>query len=346
MNTAVIGLIGVIVGAVLAGAVNLALDRRRRLARARVAGRLIGVELGVAEAKVTSALTVAKAVSEVTNRSNVPKSGDTASVDQDSLFPADGSQRIAAVTEQLPAVDTAGWWMGNLPTDAWKKHQSHLATNVNPNLLEMVAEAYALCVVLNDEHAEAKLSGARPRGNLADDVGALALARTQLADESKIKPRKARQRVVRWSPALAVTVAVIVLAIFALFAPRVDVNSATVTTALQSQLGHSMLVQCNPNFNGDWDCTAYPQSWSTPSSASTASFRQAVAADYALATPSLASSTSISTLQPIAFAANVDGTEVDAALVEESGHVDRVRGFAAKLSTSNALKRIWRSIVG
>jgi hypothetical protein len=221
-----------------------------------------------------------------------------------------------------------------------------LATDVKPDLLELVSEAYALCVVLNDEHAAAKLTGARPQGNLADYVETLASARGQLGDESKIGPRKARQRVVRWSPALAVTVTVIVLAIIALFTPRVDVSSATVTAALQSQLGHSMVVQCNPNLNGEWDCTAYPQSWSTPSSASTASFRLAVAADKALTAPSLDPPTSVSTPQPTAFTADVNGTEVAAALIEKSGRVDRARVLKAKLAMSNGLQRIWRSIAG
>jgi hypothetical protein len=56
MNAAAIGLIGVIVGGLLAGAVNWYFDHRRRLAKARVAARLIGVELQAAEDKVASAV--------------------------------------------------------------------------------------------------------------------------------------------------------------------------------------------------------------------------------------------------------------------------------------------------
>jgi hypothetical protein len=100
MDAAAIGLIGVIVGAVLAGAIRLVLDRRKRLARVRVAGRLIGAELQVAEKKVTSAVEAAKTVSSVTNGSNTPKPGDP------------------AVTGKPPAINANGWWLGDLPTDA------------------------------------------------------------------------------------------------------------------------------------------------------------------------------------------------------------------------------------
>ncbi|SRR5579863_172867 len=332
MNAAAIGLIGVIVGALLAGVVNLVLDRRRRIAEARIAARLIDVELKSAETKINS------------------------------------------------AVGAAHWWIGDLLREAWRKHQSRLATNVSADALEAVAEAYALCAGLNDEHAAARKSeaeqiadaqgrppaeraeavrqaraeNARPRGDVESFAQALSLARNKLADESKIRTRNPAQRMARWSPALALAIAVLVLAIFALLTPRVDVNSASVTAAMQSQLGHSMLVQCNPTATSDWDCTAYPRTWSSDPrtwsnlcpATSTASLLQFQAVDHAVAMPSAVPSDRTNTPQPIQFTANVDGGEVEALMIEKSGRVDRIRKLAGPDTTSNGLERILRTIFG
>jgi hypothetical protein len=65
-----------------------------------------------------------------------------------------------------------------------------------------------------------------------------------------------------------------------------------------------------------------------------------------LTAPSLDPPTSVSTPQPTAFTADVNGTEVAAALIEKSGRVDRARVLKAKLAMSNGLQRIWRSIAG
>jgi hypothetical protein len=134
MNAAAIGLIGVIVGALLAGTINLVLDRRRRLARAKAAGRLIGVELRVVDEKITSAI--------------------------DSAKPPSGAANVATASERRPPVDTSGWWLGDLPMDAWRTNQSHLAIDVRPRVLEMLARAYGLCAVLNDEHVASAIDAA------------------------------------------------------------------------------------------------------------------------------------------------------------------------------------------
>jgi hypothetical protein len=324
VNAAAIGLIGVIFGALLAGATNLVLDRSRRLAKARVAGRLIAVELSIAEQKLTAAIEAENEPPQIT--------GEQAALEP----PGPGEPVVTA--------DATGWWMGDLPMDAWKEHQSKLATDVSPGALEMVARAYALCAVLNDQHDEARASHAGPQGDLADLAKTLALAGGRLADESKIRARMPRQRIARWSPGLAAVIVVIVLAGLALLAPRVTVDSASVTTALQGRLGHGLLVQCNPG-DGDWDCTAYPPSWPNHCPAAIAAFLAGrnLTASVRL---SLSPPPCIDSQQPAAFTADVDGGTVTAVIVEQSAHVDRVRELAAKLATSSALTRFWRSIFG
>jgi hypothetical protein len=330
MNAAAIGLIGVIVGGLLAGFVSLILDRRTRLAKARVAGRLIAAELGVAETKVTSALKAAEAKPGATNGSNAPK-------------PHDGAEEEE---EERPAVDATGWWIGDLPADAWKKHRADLAIEVSSVLLQKVSIAYALSATLNDQHAAARLSDAGPEGDLASYARTFRSAKERLADESKVRPRKVHQQIVRWSPGLAVITAVIVVAIIAIFAPRAEVNSATVSAALQSRLGHSVIVQCDPNLNSEWDCTAYPHSWSTLSASGTASVRQAIAADNALTIPALDPSTSASIPRPITFTADVNGAEVRAAVIEQDAYVDQSVELDAKLPTNNAWKKFLKAVAG
>jgi hypothetical protein len=346
MNAAAIGLIGVIVGGLLAGAVNLVLDHRRRLAKANVAGRLIGVELAMARQKIISAIEPGKNRSSSTNRSSAPSSAGLPPVIQPDAPAPNGPQPTAEASEPLPAVDTDGWWMGDLPMDAWKKHQSHVATDVRPDTLEIVARAYALCALLNDEHARARTSDAGPSGDLHSYAEALESARSTLAGEPKIRTRKTRQQIARWSPALAATVAVLVLAVLALSAPRADVDSASVTAAVQSQLGPSMLVQCNPSAR-DWQCTAYPLSWPVSCArVSTALTGQPGIVDYAYTTPSLASSTCSGARRPVAFTTDVVGREVTAAVAEASGQVDGIRKLTARAPTSNGWQNLWRKLFG
>lgn len=347
MNAAAIGLIGVVVGALLAGTINLALDRRSRLAKAKIAGRLIGVELDTAAEKIASAIKASKSSSGTTNGSLQPVSASTPQEGKTLASSRDGSQHTASEPEQRPAVDSTGWWMGDLPTDAWKQHQSNLAIDVRPKVLEIVARAYALCAVLNDEHAEARTPKVKPQGDLDKAAQAVTLAQQWLVDEPKIRDRRTSQRLARWSPALVLTTLVLVLAILALLTPRVDVNSASVTSAVQRGMGSGMLVQCNPG-PGDWACTAYPPSWSTSSSsASTAAFFvQPGPVDYASAALAPALSTRSRAAQPISFTADVDGRDVFAAVVEQSGHVHRIKEIASSLDTSSALQRFLRSIFG
>lgn len=353
MNAAAIGLIGVIVGALLAGATSLILDRGRRHAKARMAGQLIVVELGTAGEKLRSAIKAGETSSDVGNGSSATSSARMPPAAQTPASPPDGPQSTPKASEPLVMVDADGWWIGDLPTDAWKKHQSDLATDVRPGVLEMVARAYSLCVVLNEEHAEARTSPARPRGDLDNYAQTLELARVQLAGESRIRNRVARQRIARWSPALAITTAVVVLAVIALFVPRVDVDSKSVTTAVQSRLGSNMLVQCSQTAH-NWDCTAYPQSWSSSCPApgrafvTESSFTDYVSTKPSPAAPSTspASSACKSMLRPVDFTADVNGQEITAAVIEQSGHADRVRELAAGLAKSSALQRFWRSIFG
>jgi hypothetical protein len=345
MNAAAIGLIGVIVGALLGGLVNLVVNRRTRRASARAAGRLIDVELEVAEQKIRSAVEAAKGTSTAIQEPPKSQAGDLTTTSQDHTQESDRPPEAIVEANGSPVVDETGWWIGDLPTEAWKEHQSELATDVSPDLMTLLAQAYALCADLNDQHAAAKASCAAPRGNLREYAHTLTTARSQLNQASILRIRKRRQRVIRWSAGLAIPALILALAIVALLTPRVDVNSASVTSALKSQLGHGMVVQCDP-VSREWACKAYPPSWRTSCQTKSISSYQTSVAHHAVPISVLATSACTSTQQPVAFKADVHGKEVDAAVVEQSRHVKRVMDINAKLSTTNGLVRLWRSIVG
>jgi hypothetical protein len=54
-----------------------------------------------------------------------------------------------------------------------------------------------------------------------------------------------------------IAIAVVVLAVVLLITPRADVTSVTVASALQSHLGGTNIVHCDPYGSGDWQCIDY-----------------------------------------------------------------------------------------
>lgn len=226
MNAAILGLIGVVFGAVFTTVLNLMLERRQRLKRAKDASRLMVNELSAAEIKVTSAVR-------------------------------------SPPTSRAAAGEPPGWWLGDLDVAALTAYKSDLLTVASDGLLRTVASAYAICVSLNDEHAAAKKSDAGPQGDLQASAAALATAREMLETAPKLRTLKPWQQAVRWAGVLAVPVLVLLLALGALFAPRADVNATTVASALQSQLGPGALVECHPSAD-EWACSAYGLSERVP----------------------------------------------------------------------------------
>ena len=155
MNAAAVGLIGVIVGALLTGVINLILDRARQHAFARVASRLIGEELRVAEQKVRSAIDAGNQTSERAKGPPLADQPQKAALAEPRRSRDVGLRETGVTTEVVPAVDKWGWWLGDLPTDAWNQHQSRLATHAGPALMGYLASAYATCASLNDQHQAA-----------------------------------------------------------------------------------------------------------------------------------------------------------------------------------------------
>jgi hypothetical protein len=207
MSQALIGLIGVIAGALLGGLVSLWVDRSKRRRAAVAAGLLVANELGDARGKVEIARTE--------------------------------SERLAK-ERKAPT-----WWLGELPTRIWMLRATDLALgNLNQSILTKIGLQYTNIVSLNAQRSLQLTPDEKTLKEFADEVTAIDTVKTLLlGDIDRIgKPSPFAKFV---CTALAV-VAVIVLALVVLV-PHVDVNSMTVASALEAPLGDSVFVRCNPD---------------------------------------------------------------------------------------------------
>jgi hypothetical protein len=306
MNEAIFGLIGVAVGAVFTTVLNLVLERRQRLKRAKLASRLIATELSDAKAKVTSAV-----------QSPAPSRA------------AEG--------------EPPGWWLGDLDVAAWTAYKSDLLTMASHELLRTLASAYAICVSLNDDHAAARKTDAAPQEDLQADAATLGTAIGVLENAPKLRPLKWWQETVRWTVGLAVPGLVLVLALGALFAPRADVNATTVASALQSQLGSGALVTCRPRAD-EWACRAYGLSARVACPAArTLSFAAEDSPAVLVSAPVTPECAISSPPDPFLATVNPQG-QATAAIVYRSGKRDVVREAAGKIATTSGWSRFLHSI--
>jgi hypothetical protein len=283
---AVIGLIGLIAGAIVTGFLNLVLGEREKRARARVAAQLITDELTAADKKLVSAIDA---------------------------------------TLQAPAAEDGerigfGWWLGDLPVDAMREFQPDLATSASPGLRKMLASAYRICVSRNDEHAAARTTPAGPKGDLQEDRQSLEKVRQQLEAAPKLRAPSQKLRATRRIAALIVSILVLALVLAALLVPRPDVNAATVASALQSRLGHDALVECSPR-GSEWSCRDYSLSAKVACPAALSSFSAPKSGRTVLAVVLTADPACAAVMPPPpAFPATITGGEVEAAVLERAEH--------------------------
>lgn len=368
MIAAIVGLIGVIAGAIITGVLSLMLEQRTRRRRARTAAVLIKEELYAVLTKLRTAL----APSGAEIRPQFARYGQV-SYPEAEIGVAESISDVARQSASASGTPTPRWWSGDLPVEAWKTYQSDLANVASPKVMEVLASTYAICISLNAEHKAAEtpmrargpvwrwliklgilrssntVASERPRGpqgDLEEYIDTITEAMNRLEVAPGLGTPNPRQKTVRWATALAVPAVLLVLAVAALAAPRPDVNAMTVTSAMQSQLGANTLVECQPSAS-EWACNVYKASGQTSclvaSTRSSGLVKDTISTDAArLSTYGNCDVTSTATATA---AVNSQGL-LTADVLERQGHVETVKVVVDQLKKTNALVRAWRAIWG
>jgi hypothetical protein len=245
MIPALIGLIGVIAGALLGGIVNFVVDRQKQRRVARASGVLVDVELKAALVMVEAA---------AKERSWWPGELATDAWEQHSIDFAIGLTNPRPGTGESSREDSGSNVKGGSKIE---EGSNKLAGESPRHILERLGAAYANLHSWNVRRAVAARHSHLDIGDeavkeLLQEAAGLRAVRQSLAEDLKrlATPRPLRA-VRRWLVIAAVAVVALLLLV-----PHQVVNSTTVAAALQSGLGDRVFVRCEPN-GDNWSCTEY-----------------------------------------------------------------------------------------
>jgi hypothetical protein len=231
-TAAVIGLVGIIAGALLAGLLTIEVERRKRQKLAWIAGRMISSELKVVRTRV---------------KSSVPE--DSLATWWSGMLPTDSWKAHAG--DLAPAVTRNRF--GQLAV----LYADIGAVDVSRKIAETKIEA---------ERANGETpSGAvidPERQTLSELAENIEMTRTELANDLG-EPKNPRltpgllQRIFDFSFLIVAPVLLFALAaLFVFVIPQPDVNATTVSMALESSLAPTALADCRPDAS-DWSCNVY-----------------------------------------------------------------------------------------
>jgi len=238
MTVAVLGFIGVVVGALLTGVVAYVVERKKHRNRARVAARLLALEIRVARKRILSA-----AAARSWWAGELPTAARSEQL-SDLAFGLDLSNA------ELRKIDGAyviieSW---NLERDA--SGSKALTETQREELAVDAGELEKVIKWLTEELRQPLPAG---EGRIA----------RWLSSRRGIAARWL-SRLVRWQGtrngriARSLTLLFLLAAVvaFELGVPREDLDSTTVAAAVQSQLGDRVFVDCNPRGDG-WACMVH-----------------------------------------------------------------------------------------
>jgi hypothetical protein len=272
MATAVIGLVGVIAGALLGGLFSINVDRLKERRRAIVAGRLISTELGTIGERMRAA-----AKKGYWWAADLPT--EAWKTQRDSLAVLHGINRSIDLTiEKVPETAPTAAGQVSKSSEEHSENQSASAddaptTATSTTVLIELAETYATVESWNGDRAASVPTA--PPGSSAP-VGAIVLPaekiNTELSesaqevDKAQTALNKAlakvdtpfRRALGPWGVLVAwlIGAAVVFLLGVAAFAQRPDLTAETVATTMENYYGQSTLVTCDPA-GIDWTCTVY-----------------------------------------------------------------------------------------
>jgi hypothetical protein len=266
MAAALIGLIGIVAGALLGGLLTFGVEARKRRQSAYAAGTLIATELGVIINRLVSA---------------IPESGDTerwegtlpttaweahaADIVADGIpaltpgkpEPLDSEiERLLAPSEptglslvQAPVTPTASELAKAEAGPAEVPQAETTPSRARSDLLTRLGAVYASIDRWNtrkDAHPK--------RSDLVRDIRGYSAVQGDLKRYTRSLERRGRVSLRRLASVLTAIV-VLLIAVLLLVTPRADVSSDTVAEALQSHLGSMDIVQCIPSGVDDWRCS-------------------------------------------------------------------------------------------
>ena len=281
MAIAVIGLVGVIAGALLGGLVTLYVDRVKLRRQAVVAGRLISTELEAIRTRMQGSVNAGQWwVPDLPTeawKSQQESLGVLRQVNRDLPTTTSPSSSATVSTETVNTArepgERAAASDGGTDPSGLESAPRPETTATKASLLTELAKTYATVDWWNGSRAfavpKSPADGAA-RANalvmpgetvaeLSESIDDVKNARTSLENVLNTRVDTPARRRVGWSGrvvASAVILAVVVGLVLAAREPRPNVTSETVATTLEGYYGPSAFVRCDPA-SVDWTCTVY-----------------------------------------------------------------------------------------
>jgi hypothetical protein len=248
---ALIGFLGVIVGALVTGAVGYRIERRRLLDVARVAARLIGVELDAAIRKLSAADSAQALQTPVIATQEWEQRGPDLIAFLDRARPAEEGP------ETRPS--DVGEEDGELtPLTPRLPLSASVTRYVGP--AEKIASAYNTIGIFNrDELPEPDISDEALHKTYSDAVERLSVARTVVHHFlTDTRPRLWGRRVIQGLAIVLILVVLggAVLLGYALSASRTYETDASVAASLADAIPGTQAVQCSGLPGEAWQCTS------------------------------------------------------------------------------------------
>lgn len=271
MTGALIGLIGVVVGALLGGLLTFGVEASKRRKTAYAAGSLIATELTVVINRMKSAIPESGAPQRWTG--DLPtKAWDARTADlvlngipaqlpgaPEPLDPRiEKLLALCAPTDPSPPGVSATQAQAQAHSDLLSRSRRLLAPRKPSrssaerpsDLLTRLGAVYASIDRWNSEPGDPEQCA------LVRDIKFYSTVRGDLKRYIRSLARRGRTSFRRVA-SVAMAIAVLVIAVILLVTPRADVNSATVASALENHLGGTNVVHCDPSGMRDWQCIDY-----------------------------------------------------------------------------------------
>jgi len=268
MTGALIGLVGVVAGALLGGLLTFGVEASKRRKTAYAAGSLIATELTVVIDTMKSAIPESGAPQRWTGDlptrawdvraadlvlngipASFPGAPETLDPRIEKLLalcgPTDPSPPAIPATQAQAQADLLSR-RRRLLTPRKPSHSSA----ERPDLFTRLGEVYASIDIWNSKPGDPEQCA------LVREIQFYSTVRGDLKRYTRSLARRGRTSF-RRAASVALAIAVSVIAVILLITPRADVNSATVATALENHLDGTNVVQCEPSGVRDWQCIVY-----------------------------------------------------------------------------------------